>query len=791
MTLSEPSSPGRAAPAAAPRVARQDTVVPLDGAKLEAPRVRPGLITRQRLVRPLAARPGPSLAALFAPPGYGKTTLLAQLAAAERRPVAWLTIDELDNDPAVLVSYLSAALDRVEPPTSASQPAGPGSGPRGRHPARPGASMARLATRIHEWRDGGVLVIDDVHRLTDRACLDMLASLIDHLPDGFRVAIAGRSQPELPLARIRAAGELLEVGIQDLALTSAEVTKLVRAAGCELGDEAISEITSRTEGWPTGVYLATLALARSPSDEETPRISGGDGFIAEYLRSEFHDGLDPDDATFLRRTAILERLTPALAEEVSQLPKAAKRLRRLAESNLLIQHVPGDQQRYRFHNLMRDFLVAELEVREPGTAAGLHRRAADWYEAADRADLAIEHLIAAGDADAAARQVSASALRMYVRGQALTVDRWLAAFDPATFERQPPFAVSAAWIHIVNGRTAEAERMADIADRVQFHGRPSDGSASFTSQRAMLRAIMARNGPRDALSQAKVAVSLERPGSPWRATALFAYGSLQQLLGNVQAADESYAKAAAESVPQAWAMVMLALTKRASLALNRGDFAIAHDFITEAEEMLAARGHRQILHALLVHAVSARISIRAGDQERGRDSLVRAQLVRPVASHSAPWFSVEALLELCRAYLAVSDPAGAQQTLREAERIVRRRPALGTLTADLVTARKLLESSTTTLAGSSTLTAAELRVLPLLPTYLSFQDIAERLTISRNTVKTHAMSIYGKLWATSRGEAVERAIEIGLLEAYPALSKPMAAAVDGVNGQVDDTTGSR
>ena len=136
-------------------------------------------------------------------------------------------------------------------------------------------------------------------------------------------------------------------------------------------------------------------------------------------------------------------------------------------------------------------------------------------------------------------------------------------------------------------------------------------------------------------------------------------------------------------------------------------------------------------------------------------------------------------------------PAGAQQALREAERIIRRRPALGTLTADLVTARKLLESSSTTLAGSSTLTTAELRVLPLLPTYLSFQEIADRLMISRNTVKTHAMSIYGKLWATSRGEAVERAIEIGLLEAYPALARSGGQPFDGHSPDADRTAASR
>jgi LuxR family maltose regulon positive regulatory protein len=313
------------------RETRNESAVPLVGAKLEAPRMRPGLIARERLLRPLAARTGPSLAALIAPPGYGKTTLLAQWAASERRPVAWLTVDDLDNDPAVLASYLWAALDHVvprEPDIGAASRATAGRLRRS-HVTTPSASMARLAARMREWPNGGALVIDDVHRLTDRGSLDLISSLIDHLPADFRVAVAGRAQPDLPYARIRAAGELLELGTRDLALTTAEVTKLVRAAGCELGSDAITELTARTEGWPVSVYLATLAMGRSPQDEPTTHISGGDGFIADYLRSEFHDGLDPDDATFLRRTSILERLTPALADEVSALPDAGSRLRRL------------------------------------------------------------------------------------------------------------------------------------------------------------------------------------------------------------------------------------------------------------------------------------------------------------------------------------------------------------------------------------------------------------------------------------------------------------------------------
>ena len=189
------------------------------------------------------------------------------------------------------------------------------------------------------------------------------------------------------------------------------------------------------------------------------------------------------------------------------------------------------------------------------------------------------------------------------------------------------------------------------------------------------------------------------------------------------------------------------------------------------------------LAAFFVHAIGARVAIARGDVATGRAELVRAQLVRPTASHAAPWVSVDALLELARAYLAISDPAGAQTALREAEAIIRHRPGLRTLVGELVELRRRIGGAADVLAGSSTLTSAELRVLPLLPTYLSFQDIADRLGISRNTVKTHAMSIYGKLWASSRGEAVERAVELGLLEPYPGLDGFRGTGSDPFDGE--------
>ena len=168
----------------------------------------------------------------------------------------------------------------------------------------------------------------------------------------------------------------------------------------------------------------------------------------------------------------------------------------------------------------------------------------------------------------------------------------------------------------------------------------------------------------------------------------------------------------------------------------------------------------------------------SGDRTRARELLVRAQLVRPLASHAAPWFCVGALLELARAHLALADPAGARGAIREAREILRRRPDLGTLVTELGEIQRRVDEAASILSGPSTLTNAGLRLLAILPTYLSFREIADRLFISRNTVKTQALSIYGKLDASSRSEAVERAVALGLLEPFPGLGVERRPATD-------------
>jgi LuxR family transcriptional regulator, maltose regulon positive regulatory protein len=747
-------------------VTRQSELLgrPLIEGKLRAPAPRAGDVPRERLLRRLAAAPAAPVVAVVAPPGFGKTTLLTQWAAQDPQAVAWLAIDDLDNDPTVLVTYLGAVVDRIRPVDRSfwSALAAP--------PERILATaVPRLAAELYRLERPALLILDDVDRLVDRTSLDALTALVDHLPPGVRIALAGRSEPPLPLARIRSQGRLLELGTEQLALDEEEAGALAAACGWHIGADEIRHLVVRTEGWAAGIYLAAHARAAGTGTESVAEpISGRERHIAAYLRSELGATLAHDDLALLTRTAVLERVDPSTAEAVSGIGGAAERLAAIAERHGLVRDLGGDGPVYRYHHLLREFLLAELDRREPGSAPALHLRAAASYAAAGAVETAVEQAIASGDADAAARYVAGAGLGTFYGGHPATLERWLARFDDDVLARHPALVMLAGWVHLVRGRPYDAERMADLAERVTFDGPPGDGTASVASGRAMLRAVMGRGGPRDVLANASFAVAEERPGSPWRANALWLLGAAHRLLGDLVAAEDAFTDAISAGAG-AGTTTMVALAARCRLAIDRRDWDAAERDSREALATLDRVDFHEIVADLPVHAVAARVAIHHGDRRRARDELVRAQLVRPLASHAAPWFSVDALLQVARAYLALADPAGAQSALREAEQIARRRPALGVLVAELLDLRRRLAESAWAMAGSSTLTPAELRLLPLLPTYLSFQEIADRLAVSRNTVKTQAMSIYGKLEASSRGEAVERAVELGLLEPYPGL----------------------
>ena len=381
------------------------------------------MVPRTRLVARLADRNGPPVVSLVAPPGYGKTTSLAQWAAQEERPVAWLTIDDLDNDPAILLSYLAATLDRIAPVDPAIAAALSGSGKRVL-----GFAVPRLASSLHGWERPAVLLIDDVHRLVSEACLDALTLLLDHLPPGFRVAMAGRVEPRLTLDHLMASGDLLALGRQDLALDDAETADLLAAMGTPVAARLAQIVNARTEGWAAGIYLAGLAWSHGPSEPgRATTVSGRDRYIADYLRSELALAQGDGDLDFLVATSVLESVTAAAAEALTSTTGAQARLERLAGENLLVQPIGGDPPAWRYHNLLRDYLRADLERRAGGTT-DLHVRAAQWYAEQGVLGSSTEHALASGDRQLAATCVTRAALPTFYRGHVDTALRWLDQF---------------------------------------------------------------------------------------------------------------------------------------------------------------------------------------------------------------------------------------------------------------------------------------------------------------------------------------------------------------------------
>jgi LuxR family transcriptional regulator, maltose regulon positive regulatory protein len=378
------------------------------------------------------------LVCVVAPAGYGKTTLLTQWGRSKGDRVGWVSLDARDNDPVVLLTYLAVALDRIEPVE-------PGVF---RALASPGASVLtaavpRLASAVAAMSEPVALVLDQVESLDDQRCLDAVAELALALPAGSQLALAARRPPALPVALLRAGGRVVEIGAAELAMDDQEANALLEKAGVGPSSPEVPELVKRAEGWPVGLYLAALALQAGGSWASAGAgFSGEDRFMADYLRSELLAQLPTERVEFLTRTAVLERMCGPLCDAVLAGTGSGAVLGAMEDANLLL--VPLDRRRrwYRYHQLLRELLLAELERREPELIPQLHTRAAAWYEANDQPEAAIDHAKAAGDPDQVARLVSEAAPRAYASGRRDTAIWWYDWFeDQGLMERYPVIAI--------------------------------------------------------------------------------------------------------------------------------------------------------------------------------------------------------------------------------------------------------------------------------------------------------------------------------------------------------------
>ena len=731
--------------------------------KLHRPSVRrKGLVPRTDLVAQLQASRGIPLVSVMAPTGYGKTTLLAQWAAKDRRPFAWLTLDDRDNDPAVLLTSITAALDHVRSvdPTVLDIPASIGV-------AMIPAAVHRLREVLNSMARPTVLVLDNVNMLNNPHCINAIEVLSADVPDRMQVALAGRSWPTRSLARMRPEGSVLEVGPRDLTMNERETAQLLTGMGVEVPHATVAALTLATEGWPVGVYLAALSWREGAGDAlAAQRFSGNDRFMTEYFWSEFLSQQSTEDVRFLEETAALDRMSGPLCDAVLERTGSAEVLRSLESANLLLVPLDRRQEWFRYHGLFREALLNRLQDRDPDLVVELRRRASDWCRHNDLLEESVGYALAAGEPDLVARRVADIALPMWAAGRAVTVERWfdwLDAHGPS--DPYPPAAVQWAWLRALTGHPAEAERWADAAERASFDGTLPDGTSSIDSWRALLRSLLCRGGIDQMANDARIALEGLSNGSQFRATAVLLLGISQRLAGDAEAADASMEDAAELGDRYGAApTVSVALAERSVFAMERGDWADARTHAQGARRVVEDGGLQDYMTSILAYATAARVALHEGDVTRAKRDLARASRLRPLTSRAVPHLAIQARLELGRAHLTLADPAAARLLLREIGDLLRRRPALGVLAQEAEDLRIQLRAISGGTPGASTLTTAELKLLPFLPTYLSFRQIGEQMHLSPHTVKTQAISVYRKLGVTSRGDAIEHAIALGLLD---------------------------
>jgi LuxR family transcriptional regulator, maltose regulon positive regulatory protein len=456
--MADPSAAARAGPA----VSGPDVLL---ATKLHVPRPQPGFVLRPRLVQALSQGLARGRVLVCAPAGFGKTALLAGWARGGGRPVAWLGLDAGDSDPARFWRYVVAALDRARPGLAGR--VGPLLGP----PA-PRSFDGLVTALINELAadpgaDGVLLVLDDYHLADGGPVHESVAFLLENLPPGLRVVVSGRADPPLPLARLRARGQLAELRAADLRFTAGEAAALLaEAAGPALPGAAVVALVARTEGWAAGLALAALSLrGRTDAAGFVAAFSGSHRFVLDYLADEVLDGQPGPVRAFLLETSVLERLSGELCDAVTGRAGSQAMLAGIERAGLFV--VPLDEVRgwWRYHHLFADLLRARLEAEQPGRVPALHRAAAAWSDEHDLADDAVRHALAAGDAAWAARLVERNVETLLRRSEGATLRRWLSALPAESVRDRPRLCLAQATSAAISFQLEALEALLDDAER--------------------------------------------------------------------------------------------------------------------------------------------------------------------------------------------------------------------------------------------------------------------------------------------------------------------------------------
>ena len=733
--------------------------------KLHAPRSRREWVERRELVRSLADSSAAKLILVDAPAGFGKTTLVAQWrsSAMEQRRFAWLSLDRGDNDPGRLWWHVVSALQRACPEFGGEDIL---RALRLQVPDIDGTALPMLVNELAALPEPVALVLDDGHVIKERSCHDQIAFLLFHLPPAAQLVIITRADPPLPLARLRAAGQMVEFRAQELRFAPAEVAALVHAVSAvELSAPDLADLVERTEGWPAGVYLAALSLRDHPSPSAfIHQFTGDNQFIVDYLAEEVLSRQPTELRQFLMRTAVLDRFCAPLCDAVAGSTNAAEIIGVLERENLFVVPLDEIRQWYRYHHLFAQVLRSQLARTEPDLVPALHERASAWHRLWGSTDDAINHALTAGDIAGAIDLIASHWYAYTDLGRVGTVRGWLRSLGDDQIAANPVAAHCAAWAAAFTGEPEALRRWLPVIEAGQHEGPLPDGIRSLKSSAALLQSICGFDGLRVMRESAATAAELESdPTSPWYALARGALGFSLYLSGEPYAA----ARPLEEAVLSEASIPLTRLVAKSVLSLVAvalGRLPQAHELADDARS-LAIRGDlSEAPQSSLAYTAAGAVYAALGRLDEARSELEHAVRSRRRVSRISPWPTVEALLVLVQVLLDLGDHARAREFIEEARDVLNSFPdGAEAQLARLERLDRRLEGRPRSVGRVDSLTEREVAILRLLRGTLSLREIGQELSLSRNTIKTHVQAIYRKLGVSARDEAVEHGREIGIL----------------------------
>ena len=706
-----------------------------------------------------------------AAPGSGKTSLLSEWHAdpREQRPFAWISLDTADNDPVRFWDGVIAALQTTVPEVGGSAQAALHS---------PGTTVADqvlplLINDLAELTAPVVIVLDDYHLIENGDVHGAIELLVERLPSAAQLVISTRSDPPLPLSRLRARGQLTEIRGADLRFDVTEAGAFLNdVVGLELEPDEIARLHERTEGWAAGLQLAGLSLrGREDHRQFIDSFAGDDQQIVDYLGFEVLDSQPAALREFMLQTSVLERLSGPLCAAVTGQPESEQLLRRLERENAFVVALDSKREWYRYHHLFAELLRHELTRARPELVAELHRRASAWYRDADAPHEAIEHVIAARDFGDAIELITIHWYEFLQRGRQETVASWIDKLPLETIVGDPNLCLTKAWLGVNTGQLDEVDRWIEAAGQAAA-SEPQPGELPpLESGVASLRAIhrYMRGNVNAAVAAGRRALELERGGtaSPWRPVGCPVLGLSLHWHGAREEASrtllEAVRIAAAEGNHLA---AMHASGGLAAIEYERGDAASAGAHAAQAIALAEEHDLSEHWASSLSLAVRGQLLDQTDDPEAANQVLVRAtELARRGVASIEIAYSLLALASI-RQRLGLHEDA--LRIYEEAHTAVAHCEDPGILSERLARAQRSMKFAPSpragvTNGGSEALSAAELSVLRLLRGELSQREIAGELHLSFNTIKTHTSNIYRKLGVADRADAIRRARELSLI----------------------------